>query len=1212
VYDLAKKNDLTPILGLEGYFRDDNCPILLGAGYQRDAKGTFQSYWKYGHITIHTKDYASYKALGMILSDAPMERHGSELKPIFGWKELEEIGSYNVTFGSGCLIGMVQRHLLDHGDIKVAQAYYERLRSIVGPDNFYVEVFPHVCDKKWDNGVYVTLENGEKLRYYDGKRFNVSEVGEISAIDLARLFDTKKWNEQSALLSINNNRKWTPLENPSRILQVEKVEGFIRNECRPWAPDGDVQRGTNIAMISLAKRFGDRILISDDSHYAHPEDYIVQNIKLLAGHGSWRFTPGYHRQSSEEAYEYFKSRFNLPVSRLEEWVENSKQWVEQFKDFSFDAKPSLPTKFYPDNTLRHTMELIKKHGRMQWNNTVYMDRLRTEIDILHKNGEIDLLPYFFLGEEVCDTYAKNGLLTGPGRGSAAGLLLSYLFGITHIDPIEHGLSLERFITLDRIKSGKLPDIDQDLPDRDLLVNEENGWLKKRFGECFAQISVDSKMRLRSSVRDVCRVMHGHVSEAIENLTKQFENAPQGVSDAEFVFGYEGPEGWVDGSIETDEALKTFVNLYPKEWDAVKKCLGVPRHKGRHACGYIIANEPVKTFIPLTKISGVTVTQYTTESVEAVGGVKMDFLSVNSLKDISDCIKLAQEGVGVPSNLIIKGKKVPSIRLVPLKDNMRFPESKDRFADIWDLPEDQDVFNDICEGRTETVFQFNTPSAIQWLEHFNRVKGYDEYDEIHKTIDSVDAMADFTALDRPGPLDAYIETERGKHNMLVEYAKRAAGEKHHGTLPLFDELLPETYGILTYQEQLQNLYQHLTGCTGAEAEEFRRNVAKKKKSKIEAAYPFFMEHATEKIGDEAQGVWDFLQTWASYGFNRSHAVCYASIGYACAYLKHYYPLEWWTAVLRNADKNEINEKFWAYCGDKINMPDVQKSEANFVIKDGRIQAPLSLLHGIGEAAHKEIVEGSPYTSILDFCQRIQETEDKTSTYVIKDGKRKKKAGRSALNRRVVSSLIASGAMDSLFPSEIDGREIHLIDKLEMYERALSEVTGKKPQAIDQKYVGLNPVVLYQIRKSIVPAYSEPLVEKLHEMEWPGVTTISGALEYMDANNGRWLFVDGRLIEKTQRLDPWPPDFEAQLAVAAYVIDERRFFYGDRRQKAACELTLDVNGDRYSWVLWPDKHGKLPKQIQETKLKGAVIIAMVSKYRQDKPFVIRSVDLVQTPL
>jgi DNA polymerase III alpha subunit len=758
VYDLARKKKLTPILGLEGYFRDDDCPILLGAGHQRNEKGSLVDTLKYAHFTAHFLDQPAFKTAIKLLSHAPIERHGSEQKPLFNWNAMEELGAANATITTGCLIGMVQRHLLDRQDPAMAEAYFHRLRGLAKPGNLYVEVFPHVCSHNWVKGVFLTVQekSGEpfKLRFYTGKTLRTN-VGEVKADELAKEFN-RKGNKHTHLLAVKDYRTWTERA-PAHIVSVEHVEDFIQNECKPFAPDGDVQLGANQYMIELARKFDVPILVSDDSHYAHPEEKVVQDVRL-AQSGSWRFYGSYHRQSSAEAFEYFKHKLDIGESEFQGWVENSLAWRDRFKDFKLEAKPDLPTRFYEvryaeagaKDSLGYTIQLIKQHGRMDWKNPVWVARLTQEINLLHRNGVIDLLPYFFIDEEVCRLYRDNKKLTGPGRGSAAGLLLTYLLGITHVDPIRYGLSVDRFLTVDRIKSGKLPDIDQDLPSRELLVGEDgkSGWLQQRFGECVAQISTIMTLKLRSAVLDVARFTLGEVPRDISELTRKFEMPPQGLDDVKHVLGYEDSGNWVEGSITRDPALQAYVASYPAQWEIVKKCLGLGRGVSRHACAYVIANRPIWEFIPLTKISDITCTQFTAGAVEAAGGLKMDFLVINSLNDIANAILLIQDRYGTPAG----DGPISTASTCPASACCRAPAHNDTFVDIWDLPADQNVFADVSTGKTETVFQFNTPGAVQWLRHFGHQK-----DDGNYAIDSIEAMAAFTALDRPGPLDAFVKT-----------------------------------------------------------------------------------------------------------------------------------------------------------------------------------------------------------------------------------------------------------------------------------------------------------------------------------------------------------------------------------------------------------------------------------------------------------------------
>lgn len=1285
VYDLCHgkkyKGKLTPILGLEAYFRDDRCPIFAahdvpkthwfedletGDRYWRDEEilkdkrrrsyskllkedpkkaaqlrpdWGYVDFFKYGHLTIHFCDEAAFKTATRLLSgaDARAEQHGSERKPIFNWRDLEELGAQNVTFGSGCLIGMVQRHVLEHDRRDLAEAYYSRLRSLVRPDNFRVEVFPHVCDRDWKSAVHVKYDDGTEDEFKpwtklktDKKPGGKKSKEHYEAMDLAESWLRSK-EGHGCLRAVMEDKKWVERQEPKKIVAVEAREGFVMNDCRPTAPNGDVQYGCNKVVMELAAKYGDKIIISDDSHFVSPDEKIIQDIRIGGQGGSWRFANSYHRFSSNDAWQYFDKVLQIPEKQFESWIDNNNEWAQKFKGFKFQERKSLPTGFYPQDTLKHTMRLIKKHGRML-DTPEYNERLRKEINLLHYNGTVDLLPYFFIDEQVVDLYESHGLLTGPGRGSAAGLLLTYLLGITHVDPLRYGLSMDRFMTLDRVQSGKLPDIDQDLPSRDLLVDPQNGWLKKRFGNCYAQISVDTTLKLRSAVKDVARwkrtrpnengqIVRGQVPADIEALTRKFIEAPQGISDADFVFGYkkEGEEVWVEGSMTYDPALQEYISKFSDEWEHVQKCLGLSRQKGRHACAYVIADEAISNFIPLTSVSGVTVTQFTAPSVEASGGLKMDFLVVNSLNDIGNAIRLIQDHHGGPefnwqgarqgTSIEVPGAPgmpVPSMRidykLVPLIRSVPF---RGRYFDIWDLPEDQQVFRDICEGKTETVFQFNTPGAKKWLRCFDAVRFTDAQGQDHKALDSIEALAAFTALDRPGPLDYYVDIPGGgKHNMLVEYAKRAKGEGHVGGLPILDKLFPETYGVIVYQEQLQRAFQEIGGTTGIEANNFRNNIAKKKMKEVQGDRALFMKGAIPTLGTEvAEQLWKSMETFGQYGFNKSHAICYVIIGYACAWLKRHYPLEWWTAVLCNADKKEIDEVFWPYCGHLIKTPDINKSGPNFQIDGDGIRAPLSLLQGVGPAAQKELDVGRPFKDIQDFCNK------KVACKSVKtrgaDGK--EKTGRSALHDGIVYKLICSGVMDSLFS---EGHEAP--EKLYMYEEAHAVAAHKKrAEKVDPRYSDLKPLQRYQLKKSILTAYGEDFRELLIDAQVQNLQKTARGYDYFHrpqyGDAERVGLVDSRGSEALHHM-PLPPG-GIRWATAAYVIsDDRVTYHGSKKMM---KLLLDVEGERRELIKWPDKEGKLPKKFSGS-LTGSLVIAIISRFNEAKPAVLDDVIVVQEPL
>ena len=1223
VYDLTKNKKafkgLKPILGVEGYFRDDECPILTAAGvpFSRGKKGdeapNFRDHLKYMHLTLHALDEKGYYALSRVISDADLraERHGSERKPLFTWANLEDLGAHNVTVTSGCLIGMVSRHILQHNDAGTAVKYYERLRSCFKPGNFYVEIFPHVCDRNWDSGIFVKTVDGQEKKFAAWKQFK-TKSGIIKAEDLAEAFKRapdRARTVHGSIFEVMENKVWTQLPVPMQLENVEKREGFIINECRPWCPDGDVQRGTNLFLARLAQKYGDPILIGDDSHFAYPEEKIVQDIRLGQNGGAWRFANSYHRQSSDEAWLYFRDRMGVSDKEFESWIENSYNWAHRFDDFKFNNRKTLPTSFYPADTLRYTMDRIQAHGRMDWNNPQYVARLKAEIELLYRNGTVDLLPYFAIDEEVCRFYARNGLLTGPGRGSAAGLLLTYLLGITHVDPLRFGLSMDRFMTLDRVQTGKLPDIDQDLSDRTPLLGTDTtpGWLRKRFGDNVAQISTDISIKLKMAIKDTFRAQRGFVPPDIEILCKALPNPPQGIPDRDYVFGYKDNDGhWQPGLIETNAILQVFAQEYPKEWEVVKMLLGLSRQKGRHACAYVISDEPIKNFIPLMTVGDVRVTSFTAPAVEASGGLKMDFLGVNSLKDIGAAIRLIQDRHGkdidwAPSRITdeaagtedreisamdIEGKKVPHVRAVPFQG---------RYYDIWNLPEDPAVFRDICEGRVEAVFQLDAGAARQGLRHFAP-----QGDVL--PLDSIEDLAAFTALDRPGPLDARVRTPDGtEHNMLVEFANRARGLARVGNLQILDELLPETHGVIVYQEQLQNIFQQVGGTTAIEANNFRQRISKKLLVDVNSIdKPLFMKGAVARLGAEAaESLWNMMETFGQYGFNKSHAVCYVTIGYACAWLKHHYPLEWWTAVLSNADRNEIDEKFWRYCGKYIDLPDIRLSQAGFSIQGDRIRAPLSLLHGLGEKAHNQLMAGAPYTSIEDLLLKIEAFKTNNPRFSAKTGKATK--GTSAINSSVVQNLIISGAMDSLFP-EYDsfGLPLTVIDRLSLYAEAAAKIQKRRGGAgLASRYNLQSGLVQYQLRKKILPAYSKSLTDEAAAGSLSQLFEKRGEHTIINHDRNEWKLVSGRDYEYLNAMTFLPG--ENKVAVVGYVVTDRRFSYLKKdtgETKTAADLTIDIDGIRFSVVRWPSKTG-LPAVFDQS-LEGSVIVCFMSRNEDSRSF------------
>lgn len=642
----------------------------------------------------------------------------------------------------------------------------------------------------------------------------------------------------------------------------------------------------------------------------------------------------------------------------------------------------------------------------------------------------------------------------------------------------------------------------------------------------------------------------------------------------------------------------------------------------HNSAYVITNEPVSNFIPVTRIGDIVCTSYNMKGVEAAGGIKMDYLGISTLDDIEVAIRTIQQRAGwQPEAMIINGKKVPAMRVVPVRNYPVGAEADNAeevgedlgpefsFHDIWDLPEDRDVFNDICTGKTnKSIFQFGTPSARQWLKEFALPDGT-------STIKSIEDLAAFTALDRPGGLDSFVDTVDGnKRNMLQEFAARAANKPACvGRLAILDELFPETYGVLTYQEQLQKVFVVLGGTTPEEGDEFRVHVSKKQAEKVMKDKAIFMKGASARLGDEdAEKLWGMLETFANYGFNKSHAVCYTVIGYACAWLQHHFNLEWWTAVLHNAGRGEIDSTFWIHAGHLVDQPDVKLSGDDFEIQNERIRAPLRLLMGVGPAAHEEMVTGRPYTDLHDFLRRIKDRK-----VVGADGKK----GRSAINHGIITKLIVSGCADALFPLDKRG---DVFTKLSYFEEVEAEVNERrykrtgalKTKAVDPRFMELSPIQRFLLTKSVLPSYTAPLVEFITSMkraDWrkEGNRYAWFAPEpFPNAQEGQnWTMVllgSGVRAILDGNIQGLPPKFK--FACVAYLSEVKPFWSGK-----ALKVNFEVDGIRFQLNKWPKKRWvdgekkTVPIKLPEGAVGGVCIVSL-SRWDIEKDFNIDDVILV----
>ena len=572
-------------------------------------------------------------------------------------------------------------------------------------------------------------------------------------------------------------------------------------------------------------------------------------------------------------------------------------------------------------------------------------RLEYELSVINKTHFAD---YFLIVQDFVNWAKKNSIVTGPGRGSAAGSIISYSLGITNVDPIKYNLIFERFMNPDRISP---PDIDLDFADtgRDRVLE----FVQNKYGrDKVAQIITFGTMAARAAIRDAGRAL-GMTYAFCDQIAKLIPfNPTQGMK-----------EGWLEHCLEEIEEFKT---LYKKDLeakrliDAAKKLEGVARHASVHACGVVMSKEPLDNLVPLQYASSqgesnsskeTIVTQYEMHAIEDLGLLKMDFLGLKNLSIIEGALKLIETRRGLKIDV-----------------------------DALEL-DDQKVFKTLTDGKTVGVFQLEGQGMTRYLKELAPTN-----------IEDIIAMI---SLYRPGPMElipSYIARKHGKEK--VEYLH-----------PKLETILKNTYGIAVYQEQMMQIARDLAGFTLAEADTLRKAIGKKIKSLLEEQKKkFVMRMMEEKIEkNTASKLGELLEPFARYGFNRSHAASYALVGYQTAWLKTYYPLEFMTALM-NADEKDVERigfliKEAQELGISVNPPDINLSVEHFTpegeSKNKIIRFGLLSIKNVGSNAVRAIITqrntDGKFTSLENFLDRIDSQD---------------------MNKKSLEALIKSGALDKL--------------------------------------------------------------------------------------------------------------------------------------------------------------------------------------------------------
>ena len=583
------------------------------------------------------------------------------------------------------------------------------------------------------------------------------------------------------------------------------------------------------------------------------------------------------------------------------------------------------------------------------------ERMEMELQTIKEQGFVE---YFLVVWDYINYARQNDIPVGPGRGSGAGSLVAYCIGITKVDPMKYHLFFERFINKERVS---MPDFDVDFcMDRRGEVIE---YVKRKYGpDHVAGIVTFGSMKAKNAIRDVGRVLRLPIS-VVDKLCKDIPNfPPDGLKKDKPVLKYyfgrtKDPANDkfiipdLKKAYEEDELVKKVV-------DMAIKLEGVPRNTSMHAAGVLIAPQPASDFVPLARNGEDIVTEYDMIEIEHLGLLKMDFLGLRTLTDIKKAQDYIKENHGVDIDFY----------------NMEYDDPK--------------VFELISSGNTDAVFQLESAG----MKRFMKDLGPTCMDDIIAGI----------SLYRPGPMDSIPQFVKCKKDpSAVVYDD-----------PCLEDILDVTYGCIVYQEQVMKITQVMAGFSLGQADNIRRIMGKKKVDKIAAEKVKFVEGWEDPTGkasipgavklghkrEVAEKVFDRMAEFAKYAFNKSHAAAYAYVGYQTAYLKTYYEVEFLTAVLNNRITNadEI-KKYVTYAkkeGFEVLPPDINKSGTYFKTENGNIRFGLAALKGVGASVIDLIInernKGGEFKSFEDFVSRVDT---------------------QALNKRVLESLIVSGAFDT---------------------------------------------------------------------------------------------------------------------------------------------------------------------------------------------------------
>ncbi len=698
------------------------------------------------------------------------------------------------------------------------------------------------------------------------------------------------------------------------------------------------QREVAQGILRIHDETGLPLVVTNDAHYLRREDAATQDVLMCVQMGKTVDDPNRMKFETEEFYLKSEEEMASLFPDYPEAVSNTEKIARMCRlEFTF-GQHHLPQFQLPEgytDSWDYFRDLCARGFAARYPDQpqAYRERLDYEMGVIREMGFVD---YFLIVSDFIGYAKAQGIPVGPGRGSAAGSIVSYCLRITEVDPMKYDLVFERFLNPGRVT---MPDIDTDFCIR--RRQEVIDYVSRKYGaDRVTQIVTFGTLKARAAIRDVGRALSFPYAE-VDAIAKEVPFALGMTLENALKLSKPLRERY-----EGDERVRKLV-------DTAMAVEGMPRNTSTHAAGVVITGRPVYEYVPLATNDGVPVTQYTMTTIEELGLLKMDFLGLRNITILDDAVQMVR-------------RDDPTFSLDQIRED------------------DRDVYEMLGQGKTAGVFQMESAGMTGVCVGLKP-----------QNIEDITAII---ALYRPGPMDSIPKFIACKQDpKLIRY-------RH----PALEPILSVTYGCIVYQEQVIEIFRKLGGYSAAQADMVRRAISKKKRAQIEAEKEFFV-HGDPSRGipgcvkngvpaDVGEAIYDEIEDFAEYAFNKAHAVSYAVVAYQTAWFKRHYPRQYMAALLTSVlDSQDKVAEYIAECkelGIALLPPDVNRSGAEFTVSGKDIRFGLAALKGVGMGFTQQVLAEreahGPFRSFTDFCARMYDFD---------------------LNRRVLESLIRSGAFDS---------------------------------------------------------------------------------------------------------------------------------------------------------------------------------------------------------